>query len=159
MIRALPLLFALGACPAVKASGAEEVFSCPVKNGTKQVLVRLEGDVFQYRFGTKDRAELELTAALEDAYTPWAGVGRYIYESVNFENAGFDYSVYFSVDRNDLDADPELGLIVTKGDEEVARLECDPKTGQSALFDLTVMLEENGHCWDFDNRVWKTCAK
>ena len=135
------------------------MFSCPVNNGAKQVLVTLEGDMFSYRFGTEKTADLELTAELEDAYTPWAGVGRYIYESVSFENEGFDYSVYFSVDRNDLEANPELGLIVTKGDEEIARLDCDPKEGNSALFDLTVMLEKNGHCWDFDNRAWKSCPK
>ena len=65
------MLFALGACPAVKAGNAEEVFSCPVNNGAKQVLVTLEGDMFSYRFGTEKTADLELTAELDGLVEPY----------------------------------------------------------------------------------------
>lgn len=98
-----------------------------------------------YEFGTAQQTELRLHRGLGDyEYRPWPGIGRTIWESLRFENAGFTYEIYTSFDK--IDREAAAGVSVLKGGSEVAHLKCDAG-GEAFGFDpLHFALQDAGHC-------------
>ena len=113
------------ACP----PGSQVLVSCHLKDGHKQLTTCLVGTSATYTFGTPEKEpELALTRHVRDVHmTPWAGVGRAIWESFSFENNGVIYEVYYSIDRASGSVF-DGGVIVWQDGKELAHLECDAGT-------------------------------
>ncbi len=77
----------------------EILLSCPI--GKKQLELCLTSQSLTYSFGPRGAPEITLTDAIRDvAYSPWPGVGGYIFDSVTFTNRGTSYEVWTSLERN-----------------------------------------------------------
>jgi hypothetical protein len=59
------------------------------------------------------------------------------------------------VDRNDETAAPEGGVIVLKGEDTIATLECQPGTATSPAFVLEDAMAARGYCYDLTDFVWR----
>ena len=144
--------------PALAQDEVEDILRCKILDADKYLSVQLEGQNLIYRFSRSDELELELNAAAIDAYTPWPGVGRNYYEAVTFENSGYIYEVYYTVDRLDLEKPAEAGLIVSKEDEVLTHLICDQNSLLiQQLTELSGMLADRGLCWSYDTHEWQIC--
>ena len=147
--------------------GEESFLSCTVEDGRKTLSVCLAGETATYRFGPRGGApELEMVRdiGLVD-YTPWAGVGRAIWEEVVFHNGSYSYLVYGSIDRlPPVDDDGVLvvdvggGVTVMRSGQELAAFDCDPGTSD---FNYSEILGETkeaaGYCWDRNRFAWVLC--
>lgn len=80
------------------------IFACTMQGSGKKVEVRDLGTGLTYAFGRDlSRPELRVTRPYSGwTRTPWKGIGRAIYDALNFTNGGVRYSVYSSHDRLDL---------------------------------------------------------
>ena len=141
-------------------------FACHFPNG-KAVTVTHTDATATYRFGRPGReSELTITRPVADVHlTPWPGIGRTIWEEVTFFNEGHSYTLHASIERvypDDENAEIEAhlfgGLIVRKGERELARLTCLPQTINfpwgTGLFDAKVGA---GQCYDQNSRDWGRC--
>lgn len=162
MIRAAVLL-AMSA-PATQAETLH--FACDFPNG-KRVEITHTDTTATYAFGRPGRLdELVFTRPVNQVdLTPWPGVGRTIWEEVTFHNAHHFYTIHASIHRiypEDENADIEValsgGIVVRRGDEEVAHLTCLPETVDfpwgTGLFEAK---ERAGQCYDHSSRAWGTC--
>ncbi len=140
---AATLLPALPA-PALAASDCGDyagatVFHCSIKGSSRQVTVCEMGDgLLRYAYGKpgqEPEMELMLTPR-EVTYTPWPGIGRYIWSSLSFPNGEYAYEVSYSFDRNTAGAETEGTLVVMKGGDILATKECQPGTLEQYLDDL-----------------------
>ncbi|MEM7439711.1 MAG: hypothetical protein AAF393_08940 [Pseudomonadota bacterium] len=149
--------------PALACTSGTTLFSCAIAGKAQVVTVCNTGDAVTYTYGRPDRApDISLASAVATVgYSPWNGIGRSIYEDVTFTNAGYDYTVWGALDRQILEDDPadqmSGGIVVTKGDETVAQLMCDPKTIAVALDQLWGLKEAAGQCYDRDAFEWRAC--
>ena len=76
------------------ATGLEPFLSCEVGAQGKQLNVCFNSDVIVYSFGRPGDPELVMTETVTGIdYTPWPGIGRSIFETVQFSNGGYDYNV------------------------------------------------------------------
>jgi hypothetical protein len=135
-----------------------QVFSCKVGKKTLQIC-HWKGALI-YQFGPKDKWELSIAEPLETIdFTPWPGIGRYIWETVAFRNEGYTYEVRTSAERGP-DATDGLqgGVHVLQGDATVAEVTCDPGTPSNSLDVIYDLKESIGQCWDFDTRRWQTAC-
>ncbi len=109
-----------------------------------------------YNFGPLDAPELSIAEPLETvAFTPWPGVGRYIWEKVSFRNGAFAYEVYSSVERGPDAATGQVGTItVFEGDTEIVHLTCDADTIAGSLDRIYDLKQSIGQCWDADSKTW-----
>jgi hypothetical protein len=158
-MRSAVLAFALLAAPAHAAcQNDSEVFSCQVGAKTLQIC-HWKGALI-YQFGAEDAWELSIAEPLETIeFTPWPGIGRYIWEKVAFPNKGYTYEVHTSVER---DPEATTGLTgsinVMQGDDMVANLDCDPGTASNSLDVIYELKESIGQCWDYDSQRWQTAC-
>ena len=152
------LLLALLASPAAAACpGGDRVFWCQI--GPKALELCHTDGALIYSFGPKGRPELTIAEPLETVdFTPWPGIGRYIWETVAFRNAGFTYQIHTSVERG---PDATTGLVadltVFDGDAEIALLACDMDTATNSLDRIYDLKAEIGQCWDMESRSWGLC--
>ena len=156
-MRALALLLALLPLPAAAACPNEsEIFSCTIKGKPLQIC-HWRGALI-YNFGPVDRPELSIATPLETVdFTPWQGVGRYIWETVAFQNEGYTYEVWTSVERGPEATTGLTGAVtVYDGETEVARLDCDEGSPSNSLDSIYTLKEAIGQCWDFEARAWTT---
>jgi hypothetical protein len=161
-MRAALLVLALAVPLAAPAQAAcpngSEIFSCTIAGKALQ-LCHWKGALI-YSFGPEEKPELSLAEPLESvAFTPWPGIGRHIWETVDFPNQDYTYEVWTSVER-DPDAIEGLrgGVNVLQAGELVAQLTCDPGTPSQSLDVLYDLKRSIGQCWDFDSQVWtNTC--
>lgn len=163
-MRGLPAALAviLMASPAFAICGgnAEEVFTCTVSGGKKQVTICSGDGIARYLFGKAGRdPELELSAQVAELhYMPWNGIGRSIYEEVAFDNGAHTYTVYAALDRTILEGDPQDpisgGVVVTKGDQTLAELTCDAGSVRHSLDGFYAQKQNLGQCWDHHAFAW-----
>jgi hypothetical protein len=158
-MRRLALAFALLPLPAAAdCTPGETVFSCQV--GKKSLQICNETDLLIYSFGPPGAPELVIAEPLKTiTFQPWPGAGSSIWESLIFVNEGYTYEVVTSVDRDgDADQPVQGSVFVTKGDAQVAEVQCDPGTASNALDVVWDLKEGVGLCWDFANQSWQqTC--
>ncbi len=160
MIRAAGFWVGLLTSPALACPGTV-LFDCPIDAGAKRLTACLTADGVTYAFGRSGAApELELNRPLDQIdYVPWNGVGRSLYESLTFRNKGYGYHVWSSVDRLDLEQPLTGGVVVFRGEKDLARLDCDVGQVEAAIDLLFEAKTSVGYCWDFANRLWsKDCT-
>jgi len=142
------------ACP----GGSETVLSCLV-GGSQRLELCLSDTHASYLFGVPgEMAELALAEPIETiAHHPWMGVGRSIWESTTFRNGDYAYEVYISLDRLSEDHETESGVIVWRGEDEIAQLSCDPGTDVIGLWAVTDAKAAAGLCWQPEIEGWAGC--
>jgi hypothetical protein len=157
-MRAILLFLALAAPAQAACPNDSEVFSCTISGKALQ-LCHWKGALI-YNFGDPERPELSIAEPLQTAaFTPWNGIGRYIWETLAFRNAGYTYEVWTSAERG-----PEAtegltgGITVLQGDQTIAQLTCDPGTPNQSLDVIYELKQSIGQCWDFDSRSWQTAC-
>lgn len=152
----LALLAAPAGSPLWAACQGDEAFSCQI--GTKRVEVCYWKGMLTYSFGREGKPELFLNERLETvAFTPWPGIGSSLWETVAFQNEGYTYEVWTSVERDPEATEPRAGGVqVLQGDKTVAELTCDRGTATSmeGLYDLK---DGIGQCWDMTTQTWGLC--
>ena len=153
------LLFALA-----QPAAAETWFACDFGDA-RSLAVTHDDTSATYAF-THPTSSLTLTRPLDQVdLTPWPGIDRTIWEEVTFHNAGHGYTVFAAITRiypeeDDGEVLMELsgGILVTQGEDEIARLDCLPGTidfpWSTILFDAK---EAAGQCFDPVNRSWAAC--
>lgn len=159
-MRAFCLLLTLLAAPAMADCPNEsEVFACEI-NGKPLQICHWKGALI-YNFGPRAKPELSIAEPLETvAFTPWPGVGRYMWETVDFRNGRFTYRVYTSVERGPEATTGLTGAVtVFEWETEIAYLECDAGTPTTSLDVLYGLKQSIGQCWDFDSKSWSTSCE
>ncbi|MDP3194900.1 hypothetical protein [Tabrizicola sp.] len=155
-MRTALLLALLAAAPAHAACQGDEAFSCQI--GTKTLEVCYWKGMLTYAYGPQGKPELFLNERLETVdFTPWPGIGSSMWETVVFQNDGYTYEVWTSVERDPEATEPRSGGVrVLKGDAIVAELSCNRGTAtpMDGLNDLKAGI---GQCWDMDSRTWGLC--
>lgn len=158
-------MFRLAACLIFLASAAfaqcpeyaQTLVSCTLKGGTKQLTTCLDGTRASYAFGSVGRApELVLDQSVRDVgMRPWPGIGSTIWEEFTFHNKGVSYVVHYAVERAP-DGTVSGGISVMKGEQEIARLSCDPGSVMSAGYGLPLFeaKERAGQTYSFDTQSW-----
>lgn len=141
------------------AIGEAEIFSCTFNSGKKSVEICQRSDTVSYRFGVPGRpSELALSHPMSAvAYAPWNGIGRAIWESVEFQNADVTYIVGMSLDKVTAveGGNPFGGSIeIRQNGAEIAYLECDADSADFTVFRLQDAYEAHGLCWDRDAWIW-----
>ena len=159
-MRYLAVLVVLAATPALADCPGEVFFSCQIKARTLELC--LTADAVRYSFG-KTTPELTITANLSQVeYTPWDGIGRSMWQSVRFYNAGVSYDVWASIDKMGDAGDPDNvwtgGVIVAQGQVTLAELVCTTPPEPPFIDRLYDAKQSIGQCWDFDTRVWAGCT-
>lgn len=151
---ALAPLPALADCPSAGAM----VFSCQI--GKKSLTVCHMGDALIYSYGAWAKPDLTISEPLESVvYTPWPGIGSSIWETVAFQNQGYTYEVWTSIERDPDSTQPlQGGINVLKGEALQAQLTCDNGTASNPLDGIYGLKESIGQCWDFDSRSWQTAC-
>ena len=156
----LALVFLALAQPAF----AETWFACDFGEN-RSVTVSHDNETAVYAFEHPTN-NLTLTRPLAEVHlTPWPGIGRTIWEEVTFQNAGYSYTVFASIDRIPPDNDEgeiqtELsgGILVTKDNREIVHLDCLRQTIDfpwgTSLFDAKEAL---GQCYDPGTHTWDAC--
>ena len=148
-------------------AGQTRHFACTFSNGTKAVEICHDAARATYAFGppaTLDDLRLSVPVT-EVRLTPWPGIGRTIWEEVRFMTDGHGYTVYASIERHYPESDDgEItvtqsgGIIVSRGDTQLAHLTCDPGSvdfpWSHALFDAK---EAQVQCYDRIERSWAAC--
>lgn len=150
------LVLALLPFPAMAECRQETFLSCPV-GGNDWLEVCIGGDSFSYAFGPAGAPELQLTAPMAAGpVTPWPGVGSAIWSAVVFQNGGYAYEVWSSIDRNPDHENPQGGVNVLRGEAMLAQFTCLAGTVTTPAFTLEDAMAEAGYCWNLDTRVWDT---
>jgi hypothetical protein len=135
-------------CPADKV----QVLHCDIKPG-KALKVCIGGGEASYEYGPIGKPELAMTQALGQVEgTPWAGVGRAIWEEIVFFNNDVSYAVWISIDRGVVPDPMKGGVLVTRGDQTLANLHCLDGTADVSTFAISDGFEQAGFCWDFDSQ-------
>jgi hypothetical protein len=127
-----PIFAMFIAAPALSCpQGATPLVSCSLKSGSAYLETCLLGNFATYAYGkTGQRPDLALARPVQEVeMTPWPGVGRSIWEDFQFRNGDVSYRVFYSIDRFS-EGEPALtaGVMVEKGEETLAELDCDPGT-------------------------------
>lgn len=154
-MRALSVTFGL-LCPtmAFAACQGETLVSCPI--GAKQLQVCNESDQLTYSFGPPGAPELQLASRPQDAYTPWNGISRTLWETITFTNRDVTYEVVFSFDRMAENAMPVWGVTVLQGSDIAASLTCDSQAANIPFDGLYDQITATGLCWNRDAAQWQT---
>ncbi|WP_395543183.1 hypothetical protein [Neotabrizicola sp. sgz301269] len=138
-------------CPTAEAT----VFSCQI--GKKTLTLCHWKGALTYSYGVAGKPDLTIAEPLESvAYTPWPGIGSSIWETVAFQNQGYIYEVWTSIERDPDSTQPlQGGVNVLKGEALQAQLTCDTGTASNPLDGIYALKESIGQCWDFDSRSWQ----
>jgi hypothetical protein len=155
-MRTALLLTLLATSPAHAACQGDEAFSCQI--GKKSLEICYWKGMLTYRYGPEGKPELTLDEPLETvAFTPWPGIGSSLWETAAFQNDGYTYEVWTSVERDPEATEPRSGGVrVLQGDKTVAELSCDRGTAtpMDTLYDLK---DGIGQCWDIESQAWGLC--
>lgn len=125
--------------PICDDAAAETMFHCPLDGSSRAVTVCRGGDgVFRYAYGKPGQVpELELVRNRDELhFEPWPGIGRFIWESLTFQNGGYRYQVAYSVDKNTGVEDGFLNVFEPGADEPVVARTCRPGTLENRLDSL-----------------------
>jgi len=150
---------ALADCP----EGTTPILSCTFANGAKVLDACHDGATATYAFGKAGRApDLVIETPLTElAYTPWPGIGSAIWDEVGFFNAGIEYHLWQNFDRSPSDAEGTVlvsaGIVVLKGEEELARLNCDTASITPAVDGLWDVFDARGLCFESETQQWQRC--
>ena len=139
----------------------QPLFHCQIAGKAKALDLCLQDGVVLYRYGAPGAApDLILARRAENVFMlPWAGVGSSIYEEIALSNGDIDYTVWSSVSRIAAD-EPDVsgGVRVTRADQTLAELTCDPKSLRAwELYPVYEAKEAHGQCWDRANFQWTPC--
>lgn len=153
-----------GSAQAGCLEGEVTFLSCQIENSSAVLRVCHDDTTIHYRFGALGEApELELSEDIWTVdYRPWGGVGRAIFEEVDFSTGPYIYTVYGGYERMFGDEEYEDiphrsfgGVVVFQGDVEIANRQCQRETVDFAanpeLFDAKEAL---GSVWDYRVREW-----
>jgi hypothetical protein len=155
-MRAALILALLAATSASAACQGDEAFSCKI--GQKTLEVCYWKGMLTYSYGRDGKPELILTEPLETvAYTPWPGLGRAIWDTVAFRNAGVTYEVWTSFDKMDENAVLEGGVYVMEGETMLASPTCDRGSVAHGLDTISFMKAGIGQCWEPETQSWGNC--
>ena len=163
-MRRLVLLALLApASPAFADCAGTTFLSCDVGRGRHlEVCIEPGARAFAYAFGPAGAPELTLREDFSAGTArPWNGVGRSIWASVGFRNAGYVYEAWHSLDRLDPEAVPEGGVNVLKGEATVATLLCRPGPGPgpdtviAPVFAIEDAMQAAGFCRDREAGTWR----
>jgi hypothetical protein len=155
-MRAALILALLAATPASAACQGDEAFSCQI--GQKTLELCYWKGMLTYSYGRDGKPELTLTEPLETvAYTPWPGIGRTIWDTVAFRNAGVTYEVWTSFDKMDENAILEGGVYVMEGETMLASPTCDRGSVAHGLDTISFMKAGIGQCWAPETQSWGSC--
>ncbi len=149
------------AAPALASTHVDQpLFECTVLNGAKTLAVTVNPPFVYYSFGPEAAPEIVIEKTISDVgVTPWNGVGRSIFEEIEFLVGGHFYRVYHNFDRND--HVHSGGVSVWRGDEELISIACDKGTTtvDGGVFGFLDLKQDAGFCWDFDALEWRhDCA-
>lgn len=156
-MRGAALIAAVGfGVSAPPLAAQETVFACFLRDATQVLSITREAGQVTYRYGGIAGVDLTISTdiALLDV-TPWAGIGRYIHESVAFENGGYSYQVHVSFDKLVENADVEGGVFVLRGDDVVADIPCDAGTVYGGVFAFSDMMAHADLVWDREAQLWR----
>lgn len=131
-----------------------EAMSCQVSK-SRELEVCAGSEMFTYSFGAGDRRDLEISVPFADAeVTPWPGIGSAIWSSILFRSGEHSYEVFVSAER---EAGAELtgGVIVSRNDTQIARLECLPGTVEASPEVFPEVMEARGFCWNGNAGLWQ----
>ncbi len=152
------------AAAAAGCPGHQTTFlSCQIEGRETQLRVCYDEAQAYYAYGALQVApELAMTAPHRTLdYTPWPGVGRTIWETVTFHNAGYSYRVYGGLERmfegdNELEF-PQFGSVsVLRGEDVLAELSCDPSTVDFNWSDALFRAKQDaGLVWDPASQSWR----
>lgn len=160
ILTCLPLWLVM-AGPALAVCGADEttVLDCTTRGGRNTLNVCLSGETIRYAYGPRGAVpELQLTDSVTGVeHRPWAGIGRAIWESTTFRNAGYAYEVFLSVDRMSENPGAEGGVTVSRGDEVLATVTCDPGSVTIGLWVVSDAKKALGICRDPAKQAWVAC--
>lgn len=150
-----------GAAGAACLPNEKTFMACTIAGNGKSLRVCFDTDMVHYRFGAPDQPpELTLSSPVVAVdYTPWPGIGRAIWESVHFPNAGYVYEVFAGFDRMIQEDDPEDpafgGVHVLRDDQVIAELRCSPDSVDFTWGDgLFLAKEAAGTTYDMSTRTW-----
>ncbi len=143
----------------------EQTFmSCKIDGRAAVLRVCFDETHVHYRFGALSRApELAINDSIGTVeYRPWNGVGRSIAEGIRFQTDGYEYDVYAGFERMFGDEEYEDiphrsfgGVIVTRGEQEIAHLMCNRASVKFGWDDeLFKAKQALGYVWDFHDRSW-----
>ncbi|QDC10478.1 hypothetical protein FHY55_15055 [Oceanicola sp. D3] len=158
-LSAAALLLLAPAATADCITRAESFLMCTVNGGAKELRGCWGPGDAGYQYGPAGgEPELVLSVPLTQLdYIPWAGVGSSIWEEVNYHNGDVQYSVWHRIDRDPGGDPPSAGVTVTRGEETLADLQCDPGSISANYQGLYEAKAEIGQCWqDFS---WQSCAE
>lgn len=160
ILTCLPLWLVM-AGPALAVCGADEttVLDCTTRGGRNTLNVCLSGETIRYAYGPRGAVpELQLTDSVTGVeHRPWAGIGRAIWESTTFRNAGYAYEVFLSVDRMSENPGAEGGVTVSRGDEVLATVTCDPGQRDHRAVGRQRCKKALGICRDPAKQAWVAC--
>ncbi|SIN82212.1 hypothetical protein [Vannielia litorea] len=159
MIRPAAALLLLTAFPAGAdcITATESFVACKMSGGSKELRACWGPGSVGYQFGPEGgEPDLVISVPLRDLnYIPWPGVGSSIWEEAIFLNADVQYTVWHRIDRKPEGDPPSAGVTVTRGDETLADLTCDPGTITANFEGLYEAKTAIGQCWrDFE---WQDC--
>ncbi len=147
---------AVMALPSFAQAQDEPLFQCQFVSG-KEVTLRTSAQGMSYVFGRPNaKPELFLLRKYDEiGVTPWNGVGGSIWEVIEFRNADVTYRIWGDFDRMTEAHEITGGIMVERGEEDLARLECLPGTVTYTPFSFSDAYEAAGYCWSFDDSQWQ----
>lgn len=131
----------------------------------RSVEVTLTGTTATYAFRHPTNS-LTLNRPVTQVHlTPWPGIGRTIWEEIAFQNAGYTYRVFASIERippaddeGDISVNVAGGIVVLKDETRIVGLDCTPGTVDfpwgNELFDAK---RAAGQCYDRAEARWDAC--
>lgn len=125
----VPLILFCGTATANCGAGSKTIFSC-LTSSAKRIEVCDSRKTIDYTFGKpNDRPEIAIRAPRSDTSTyQWAGFGRGRTYSVSVPNGNTTYTVFYSWDSMNPNADPESGVEVEVDKKVVATVKCSRKS-------------------------------
>jgi hypothetical protein len=160
-MRSAALVLACLPAAAFADCAAETLVSCDVGWNRRLEVCITPGDAngngsFSYSFGPPGAPELQLSVPMSAlTVRPWSGVGRSIWASVGFPNAGYVYEVWHSYDRLAENPVMEAGVNVVQGDATLAAFTCQPGGTIAPAFALEDAMAAAGYCWNTDSFAWQ----
>ncbi|MBW6416741.1 hypothetical protein [Celeribacter sp. PS-C1] len=142
--------------PSFAQAQEASLFHCQFANA-KEVTLRVTETGMSYAFGRQHSTpELTLWRTFDEIeVTPWNGVGRSIWEDIAFANGDVTYRIWGNFDRMTEEHEVTGGILVERGDEDLARLDCLPYTVNYTLFSFSDAYEAAGYCWDLGANHWQ----
>ena len=154
----IPAIFAATPLWAGCPPGSAVLVNCTLENAAKVLTTCQIGDQVTYAYGRVNAApDLQMTRHVRDVHmTPWPGIGMSIWEDFTLVNQGYAYTVFYSFRREPGAMDLNAGVLVSRGDEQLARIECDPASIDFAGNGLPLWDAKHaaGQTWSYEQHMW-----